>query len=245
MIDDTDFSGKVVLVVGGSSGIGNAVAQAFRLRGSQVNVWGTRPNAEAYEDVEGSDLSGLGYACVDASDPNAIENAASLLTEIDILVQSQGTVLYSRKEFEREGWDHVMSINLDSVMHCARAFRPQLAHAQGAMIVISSVGGLRGQLANPAYSASKAGAISLVQTLGIAWASEGIRVNGIAPGLVETKLTKVTVDHPKRLEAALSRIPAGRLARPEEIAGVALFLASPLSSYIQGQTIVVDGGLTA
>ena len=98
---------------------------------------------------------------------------------------------------------------------------------------------------NPAYNASKAGAVALVRTLGDAWArgAGGIRVNGIAPGLVDTKLTQVTTRHPKRLEAALLAIPMGRLGTPQDMAGVALFLASPLAAYITGQTLIVDGGM--
>ena len=93
-------------------------------------------------------------------------------------------------------------------------------------------------------SASKAGAISLTRTLGQAWAPEGIRVNGLAPGLVDTKLTRVTTQHPQRLAGALASIPAGRLGTPQDMAGAALFLASPLAAYVNGQTLVVDGGLT-
>ncbi|MBT6277705.1 MAG: SDR family oxidoreductase, partial [Chromatiales bacterium] len=96
---------------------------------------------------------------------------------------------------------------------------------------------------NPAYSASKAGAIGLTKTLGEAWAPEGIRVNGIAPGFVDTKITKVTTANPKCLQQTLAAIPCGRLGTPDDMAGAALFLASPLASYIAGQTLVVDGGL--
>ena len=98
-------------------------------------------------------------------------------------------------------------------------------------------------MGNPAYNASKTGAVGLTRTLGEAWAEDGIRVNGIAPGLVDTKMTKVTTANPKRLEGALERIPLKRLGTPADMAGAALFLASPLSSYVVGQTIIVDGGL--
>lgn len=243
---DTDFSGRHVLVVGGSSGIGNGIAQAFRARGASVHVWGTRKQARDYEGAEGSDLTGLGYHCVDVSDPDAIAAApAPFKGRLDVLVLSQGTVEYKRKEFERAGWDRVMAINLDSLMHCCTRFKPEIADAKGSMIIVSSIGGTRAQIGNPAYAASKAGAISLVKTLGRAWASEGIRVNGIAPGMVDTKLTKVTTDHPKRLAETLEKIPCGRLGVPEEMAGIALFLASPLASYVYGQTIIADGGITA
>lgn len=245
MAPDTDFTDKRVLVVGGSSGIGNGIAQAFRARGAQVHVWGTRAAAADYNPDEGSDLSGLGYTCVDVAEPDAADVAPDPFPNgLDVLVLSQGTVVYRRGEFERPGWDRVMAVNLDSVMDCARRFRPALGASGGSIIVISSVAGFKANVGNPAYAASKAGAVSLTKTLGQAFAEQGIRVNGIAPGLVDTKLTKVTTDHPERLAGALASIPLRRLGDPADMAGAALFLASPLAAYITGQTIVVDGGLT-
>jgi len=244
MAGDTDFSGKRVLVVGGSSGIGNGIAHAFRQRGAEVHVWGTRANAADYDPADGSDLGGLGYTCVDVGDPDAIEAAPLPFDGLDVLVLCQGTVVYRRGEFERAGWDKVMAVNLDSLIHCSNKFRSQLAEAKGSVIVVSSVAGFKANIGNPAYAASKAGAVSLVKSLGQAWAGEGIRVNGLAPGLVATKLTKVTTDHPDRLAASLARIPEGRLGTPEDMAGTAIFLASPLASYVTGHTVVVDGGLS-
>jgi len=239
-----DFAGKYVLVVGGSSGIGNGIAQAFRQCGARVHVWGTRPAAADYAGEEGSDLSGLGYTRVDVADPEAIAAAPDPFDTLDVLVLSQGTVLYQRQEFERAGWDQVMAINLDSLLHCACRFEAPLERSQGAVIVLSSIAGFTATIGTPAYAASKAGAVGLTRTLGQAWAPRGIRVNGIAPGLVETKLTTITTQHPARRERALSKIPLGRLGLPGDMAGVALFLASPLAAYVVGQTIIVDGGLT-
>ena len=247
MKGDTDFSGQRVLVVGGSSGIGNGIAHAFRTRGARVHVWGTRASAADYDAADGSDLSGLGYDCVDVGDPDAIAAApapASFDGGLDVLILCQGTVVYRRGEFEREGWDRVMAVNLDSLMHCARKFRAALAEARGAIVIVSSVSGLKANIGNPAYAASKAGAISLTRTLGQAFAADGIRVNGLAPGLVDTKLTKVTTQNPARLEGSLANIPQRRLGTPDDMAGAAIFLASPLASYVTGHTLVVDGGLT-
>ena len=244
MVGDTDFSGKRVLVVGGSSGIGNGIAHAYRLRGAEVQVWGTRASAADYDPAEGSDLTGLGYTCVDVGDPDAIAAAPLPFDGLDVLVLCQGTVVYRRGEFERAGWDKVMAVNLDSLMHCAGKFRDQLSAAKGSVIIVSSISGLKANVGNPAYAASKAGAISLTKTLGQAWAPLGIRVNGLAPGLVDTKLTKVTTDHPDRLAASLARIPDGRLGTPADMAGTAIFLASPLASYVTGHTVIVDGGLS-
>ena len=239
---DLDFKGKTVLVVGGSSGIGNGVAQMFRESGADVCVWGTRPTAADYDSAEGSDLEGLHYECVDVTDPEAIDQYAPVFDRLDVVVLCQGTVRYGRAEFEREGWRAVMDVNLNSVMDCARKFYPALKESNGSLIILSSVTAFRSALGNPAYAASKAGAAHLVATLGEAWARDGIRVNGVAPGFVRTKLTKVTFDNDKRLEGARRAIPLGREGTPREIAGAVLFLASPLATYVIGQTITVDGG---
>lgn len=243
-MNDTDFSGKHVLVVGGSSGIGNGIAQAFRERGANVAVWGTRASAEDYKADDGSDLTGLEYTQVDVGSPEAIAAAGLPFDKLDVLVLSQGIVAYKKAEFKREGWDKVMAVNLDSLIHCCEKFRPMLAETDGSIITISSVSGTTANIGNPAYAASKAGAISLTKTLGQAYARDGIRVNGVAPGLVDTKLTKVTTEHPDRLSGALRSIPLRRVGLPKEIAGGVLFLASPLASYMCGQTIFVDGGLS-
>ena len=238
-----DLVGKRALVVGGSSGIGNGIAQAFRTAGARVAVWGTRSSAEDYAEDAGSDLAGLDYAQVDATDRAAVE-AAPLSERLDVAVCCQGAVEYGRAEFEPAGWDRVLATNLTSAMDCARRVRPALAEARGSLIVVSSTAAFHATLGNPAYGASKAGAVALVRNLAAAWARDGIRVNGIAPGFVATKMTRVTTDDPKRLAGALARVPLGRMGEPAEMAGAALFLASPLASYVIGQTLVVDGGLT-
>ncbi|MEW6089314.1 MAG: SDR family oxidoreductase [Pseudomonadota bacterium] len=240
---DTDFSGKRILVVGGSSGIGNGIAHAFRERGAEVHVWGTRASAKDYEGIDGSDMKGLHYAQMDVSDFDAIEAYAPPFPSLDVLVLSQGTVIYKRGEFRMDGFQKVMDVNLNSLMACAIKFHDMLAAANGSLITVSSTAGFHSTRGNPAYNASKTGAVGLTRTLGEAWASDGIRVNGIAPGLVDTKLTKVTTEDPKRREMAIRGIPAGRLGTPEDMAGAAIFLASPLASYIYGQTLIVDGGL--
>lgn len=242
-MQELDFSGKTVLVIGGSSGIGNAIAQSFVRRGAEVHVWGTRRSASDYADSLDSNLAGLHYRQVDVGQGGQIDSAPVAFDRLDVLVQAQGTVLYDRQEFEAEGFRKVIDINLTSLMICAQKFYPQLKAAQGAMIIISSAAAFHSTRGNPAYNASKTGAFGLTRTLGEAWARDGIRVNGIAPGLVETKLTRITTENPKRLEGALRGIPLGRLGTPQDMANVALFLASPLAGYMLGQTLLVDGGM--
>nr|WP_298929724.1 SDR family oxidoreductase [uncultured Erythrobacter sp.] len=244
MTDPLDFTGKRALVIGGSSGIGNAIAQSLRVRGASVTVTGTRPDAGDYLEAEDSDFTGVDYVELDVTDRDGAAALYGKLGAVDVLIQSQGIVRYGRQEFAREGWDDVIDVNLNSVMDVARAFHGGLAEKKGTMIVISSVAAFNATKGNPAYGASKAGAASVVKSLGEAWAKDGIRVNGIAPGFVPTKMTTVTTEHPERSAGALAMIPMRRFGQPEEMAGAALFLASPLSSYMTGQTLVVDGGLT-
>jgi 3-oxoacyl-[acyl-carrier protein] reductase len=242
-MNELDFSGKQVLVVGGSSGIGNGIAQAFRARGARVCVCGTRAAAADYSPAEGSHLEGLDYVKLDVGDADAIENFKPAFERLDVLVLAQGAVIYRRGEFEMAGFRKVLEVNLMSLMACAGKFQGMLSASKGALIVVSSTAAYHSTKGNPAYNASKTGAMGLTRTLGQAWAEDGIRVNGIAPGLVDTKMTKVTTSNPKRLQGAIERIPLKRLGTPADMAGAALFLASPLSSYIVGQTLVVDGGV--
>jgi 3-oxoacyl-[acyl-carrier protein] reductase len=242
-MNELDFGGKTVLVVGGSSGIGNGIAQAFSVRGAHVAVCGTRAHAADYSSDEGSHLEGLDYAQLDVSNPQAIEQFKPPFEKLDVLVLAQGAVIYRRGEFEMDGFRKVLEVNLMSLMACATKFHAMLSTSKGSLIIVSSTAAYHSTMGNPAYNASKTGAMGLTRTLGEAWAEDGIRVNGIAPGLVDTKLTKVTTQSPERLEASLEGIPLKRLGTPADMAGVALFLASPLAAYVVGQTIPVDGGL--
>jgi 3-oxoacyl-[acyl-carrier protein] reductase len=242
-MNELDFSGKQVLVVGGSSGIGNGIAQAFRTKGARVHVCGTRASAADYSPAEGSHLEGLDYFQLDVGDAKTIENFREPFERLDVLVLAQGAVIYRRGEFAMDGFRKVIEINLMSLMACATKLHPMLSAAKGSLIIVSSTAAYHSTKGNPAYNASKTGAVGLTRTLAQAWAEDGIRVNGIAPGLVDTKMTKVTTANPKRLEGAIERIPLKRLGTPADMAGAALFLASPLASYVVGQTLVVDGGL--
>ena len=238
-----DYSGRTVCIIGGSAGIGNATAQAFRAAGADVHVTGTRADQSEYKKEDGSDFEGLTYHQLDAADDAAITALRQKFEKLDVLICSQGMVMYKRAEFEPENFARVIQVNLNSIMTCGGEFYDLLKEAQGSMIIISSTAAFHATVGNPAYNASKTGAMGLTRTLGKAWAPDGIRVNGIAPGLVETKMTKVTTEHPKRREGAIRNIPAGRIGVPEDMAGLALFLCSPMASYIVGQTIIADGGL--
>jgi 3-oxoacyl-[acyl-carrier protein] reductase len=243
MAFEIDFSGKIALVVGGASGIGNGIAQGLRANGADVHIWGTRPSGDAYADEPTSNLEGLHYYAMDATDDTAVAGWKAPFERLDILVLCQGAVLYKRREFEIDGFRRVVDVNLNSVMACAIKFRPALASSGGSLIIVSSAAAYYAPIGNPAYGASKTGAEGLTRALAAAWAGEGIRVNGIAPGFVPTRLTKVTIENEGRSQATLARIPLGRFGSVEDMAGVAMFLASPLAAYVVGQTILVDGGL--
>src|SRR5882757_5178717 len=184
-MNELDFSAKQVLVVGGSSGIGNGIAQAFRAKGARVHVCGTRARAGDYSVSEGSDLAGLNYAQLDVNDTKAIEDFKPTFDRLDVLVLAQGAVIYRRGEFEMSGFRHVLEVNLVSLMACATRFYQMLSAANGSLIIVSSTAAYHSTKGNPAYNASKTGAVGLTRTLGEAWAEDGIRVNGIAPGLVD------------------------------------------------------------
>src|SRR5438128_2321934 len=186
-MNELDFSGKQVLVIGGSSGIGNGIAQAFRVRGARVNVCGTRTSASDYSPDDGSHLEGLQYSQLDVSDPQAVEKFKPSFDTLDILVLAQGAVIYRRGKFQMEGFRKVMEVNLMSLMACATKFHDMLAAAKGSLIIVSSTAAYHSTMGNPSYNASKTGAMGLTRTLGEAWAEDGIRVNGIAPGLVDAK----------------------------------------------------------
>jgi 3-oxoacyl-[acyl-carrier protein] reductase len=236
------FEGKSALVVGGSSGIGRGIALALRDAGAATTVWGTRASVTDYEQPD--ELAGTTYRRVDAADDAAVTRATAALDRLDVLILCQGTVQYDRQEFEIETFRQVVDVNLSSMMACAGSAFPLLSRQGGAIVTVSSTAAYHATRGNPAYNASKCGVVGLTRTLGQAWAKKGVRVNGVAPGYVATKLTKVTTEHPDRLEAALGTIPLGRMGDPAEMAAAALFLASPAASYIVGQTIIVDGGMT-
>ena len=232
-----DFSGKTVLVTGGSSGIGNGIATTFRAAGAEVVVTGTGTR-ESYD----SDLAGMRFHQLDIADDGAVEALGRQIESLDVLVNSVGTVAYKRQEYEMPAWRRVLEVNLTGVMHCCQVFQPKLAAAKGNVVNIASVASFRATPGNPAYSASKGGLATLTMSLAVAWGRFGIRVNGVAPGFVDTKLTRITRDNPELYAKSLERVPLRRWGEPTEMGTAALFLASPLASYITGVTLPVDGG---
>lgn len=239
-----DFSGRAVLVTGGSSGIGNGIAQAFREAGAAVTITGTR-DREAYAGEAGSDFDGLAFARLDIGVDAEVEAfAAAWQGPLDVLVNASGTVAYRRKEFEIATFRRILDVNLTGVFHMCVAFFPLLRERKGSIVNVTSLAAFNSTKNNPAYSASKGGLGILTKTLADHWGRDGVRVNAVAPGFVESKLTKVSRDNPAIYQGSIAKTPLGRWGTPADMAGAALWLASEQSSFVTGQSIIVDGGIS-
>lgn len=239
-----DFSGQRALVTGGASGIGNAAARLLLEAGAEVCVTGTRARREDYDDIEGSNLDNLSYMQLDLSSPRVIRELDYPHEALDLLINAVGTVAYKGAEFEPETFRQVMETNLNGVFDICTKLRPKLATRHGRIVNVGSIASFRATKGNPAYSASKGGLLTLTRSLAQAWARDGIRVNLVAPGYVKTKMTRATWGDEDRLEQSRRSIPLGRWGSPDEIANIIAFLGSDQSSYVTGEMIVADGGMT-
>lgn len=230
------FTGKTVLVVGGSSGIGLGIATAFRDAGASVFATGaTDAEVEAAVATEG-----IAFHRLDVRNAEAVNAIATNFGPVAALVDCAGVNLRAA-EYTEEGFTTALDINLTGAMRLATAFRPKLKGG-GAMLAIGSLYSYFGAPHAPAYAASKAGLVGLVKSLAVAFAPEGIRVNAVAPGWIETAMTAVPRANPARFAELSARIPTGRWGTPADIAPAALFLCSPLASYITGAVLPIDGG---
>jgi 3-oxoacyl-[acyl-carrier protein] reductase len=239
-----DFTGRKVIVAGGSSGIGNGIAQAFRACGAEVTITGTRP-PETYAGEPGSDFAGLSFAQLDIGiDAQVAAFAQAWDGPLHVLVNASGTVAYRRKEFEIETFRRILDVNLTGVFHLCTLFHPKLKDTGGSIVNVTSLAAFNATKNNPAYSASKGGLGILTKTLADHWGRDGVRVNAVAPGFVESKLTKVSRDNPAIYQGSIAKTPLGRWGTPADMAGAALWLASEYASFVTGQSIVVDGGIS-
>jgi NAD(P)-dependent dehydrogenase (short-subunit alcohol dehydrogenase family) len=250
-MDVAKFSleGKVALVTGGSRGIGRAIALTFADAGADVVITSRKLPAleEVAEEIRGKGRKAIASACHVAHKEdsiNLIEKIKSDLGRLDILVNNAGTNPYYGPLIDAEewAWDATMNVNLKGPFMLSQlAARIMREKDGGSIINMSSVGGLKVSELY-IYNVTKAALIMLTKAMAKEWGQYNIRVNAIAPGIIQTRLSEVLWKDPKTGEAARKSMALGRLGVPQDVANVALYLASDASSYITGETIVVDGG---
>lgn len=237
-----DFTGTRALITGGTSGIGIATATLFRDAGADVTITGTRAAAADYD----TDLSGMGYAQLVLIDPDSVAAAAGRFDSLDVLVNNAGANFPGGlDESTPDGFDASVALNLDGPYRLTVALRRALkasTAAGGASVVnLASMSALRAVPMVPGYSAAKAGIIAVTRLLAVKWAKDGIRVNAVAPGAIDTPMTAPMHAVPAIVDAEVAHVPLGRFGTVDEIAPTIAFLCTEHSSYTSGAVFVVDG----
>lgn len=245
-----DLSGKVALITGASQGIGAQTARAFHAAGAAVvlnhpDIGGTRADAERLAaELNAARADSADVAAADVADGEAVRRMMQAVRErrggIDFLINN-AAILRDRTlaRMSADEWQSVLNVNLTGVFHCCK-HGLEIMRDGGAIVSLGSIAALEGFFGQSNYAAAKAGVQALMRVLGRECARRGIRANAIAPGVVNTAMG-ATIPDAVRAEM-LKRIPLGRFGEPREVADVALFLCSPLASYVDGQTIEVNGG---
>ena len=248
-----DLTGKKALVTGASRGIGHAIAVALARQGADVAV-----NSRSVANLEQvrTDISELGRRVLaiaaDVTDRDAAQGMVTAAIDglggLDVVVNNAGgtSFMVPFTEMRFSGWEKVMRLNVDSIVHVLQAAAPHLLEQRsGSVINVSSVAGVGGTPMLAPYGASKSAVISLTRSLAMEWGQANVRVNALCPGWTATDLNRNLWENPEASRALTDQIPLGRWARAEEMTGAAVFLASDASSYLTGHTLLVDGGLTA
>jgi NAD(P)-dependent dehydrogenase (short-subunit alcohol dehydrogenase family) len=233
-------SKRKILVTGGSSGIGAAIAQVFASNGDLVVATGATKEEVERAQVQ-SKSTAISFQELDVRDGNAVQACIDEIDSLDVLVNCAG-VIRRNAEHEPEVFADVIDINLNGSMRVCTAAREKLKQRKGCIINTASMLSFFGGGLVPGYSASKGGIAQLTKSLAIAYAPDGIRVNAVAPGWIATQLTQALQEDPQRSEAILSRTPLGRWGEPADVAGPVLFLASDAARFVTGVVLPVDGG---
>ena len=234
------LAGRRVLVTGGTSGIGRGFAEAFRDAGAQVIATGTSEASVAGARARET-AAGIRFEVLDVRDTDAVRALICGLPDLHTAINCAG-VIRRGEELGAEVFAQVVDINLTGTMRVCEAALPLLAASGGSIINTASMLSWFGGGLVPGYAASKGGISQLTKSLAIAYAPKGVRVNAIAPGWIATPLTQALQDDPVRSGPILSRTPLARWGRPEDLTGLALFLAGPHAGFITGTIIPVDGG---
>jgi 3-oxoacyl-[acyl-carrier protein] reductase len=245
------FEGKVALVTGASRGIGRAIALALAKEGADIIVNYSRDDDKAREVVDLAIPFGIKAIMVkaDVSNPSQVEEMERIVRKefgrIDVIINSAGiTFRHPLEEVPYEEWRRIIEVNLNGAFYVMRAFFKLMVDSGGGSIVnIASVAGHIPMVGSGAYSPSKAGLIMLTKLAALEWAKYGIRVNAVCPGSVETDMLREEFTE-EQIKIKKKLIPLGRLGRTEDIAKLVLFLASEESSYITGESFIIDGGMT-
>ena len=228
----------LAIVTGGTRGIGAGIARALAGAGYRVMATGlTEEEVEAFAATDGITPRRL-----DVTDADEVAALIDGVERLDALVNGAGIILRQGREFEIDGFRRVLEVNLVGTMRMCLAARPLLARSGGAVVNLASMLSFFGGPTVPAYTASKGGVAQLTKSLAAAWAADGIRVNALAPGWIETELTRPLVEDPARAGAILARTPMNRWGAPEDIGAAAVFLCSEAAGFMTGAIVPVDGG---
>jgi NAD(P)-dependent dehydrogenase (short-subunit alcohol dehydrogenase family) len=247
-----DLAGKVAIVTGSSRGIGRAIAEQMAKAGAHVAVSSRKPEAcdTVVAGIRAAGGTAIAVGCnISHRDQleHLVERTLGEWGRLDVLVCNAAVNPYfgPMATMPDDAYDKIMNSNVRATFSLCNLAAPHLAvHGGGSIIIVSSIGGSQGSATLAVYGMSKAADWSLVMSLAVEWGGRGVRANCIAPGLIKTDFSRALWENPKLLERAQRRTPVGRIGMPDDIAGVAVFLASPAAAYITGQTIVADGGLT-
>lgn len=237
-----DFTGTVVLVTGGTSGIGYATATLFRDAGAEVTVTGTKPAATDYD----TDLSGMAYRQLEMTDTESVDALTQGVDRLDVLVNNAGANFPGGlDESKPDGFDASVALNLTGPYRLTvglyRALKASTAVGGASVVNLASMSALRAVPLVPGYGAAKAGVICVTRNLAVKWADEGIRVNAVAPGAIDTPMTAPMQFAPALVEAELAHIPLRRFGSVGDIAPAVAFLCTEQSAYTSGAVVVVDG----